>query len=276
MTNATEETQLEAIQAIHVIISTGSDRRPFIPHWPGKDKYRGVFRNAKHYVGKSVLLIGSGNSGLDVGNYLAKEAIKAPYMSVRTGTWIMPKSLFGIPLQPIVIYTQWLPRKPLDFALVWMGRLIYGDLTKLGLPRPSKGPVTRQIEDNQVPSLDDGFIASVKKGLFSFVPDIQSFNEDGVELADGRMLRPDFIICATGYRLGLEDMVGDLGVLNEKGVLKFLADEGLNDFPGLWFFGLNTSIYGNFYAQLGESKRLAEKICGQLEIEDRGLSGESC
>jgi len=143
--------------------------------------------------------------------------------------------------------------------------LVLGDLRKLGLPRPSKGAATRQIEDNQVPSLDDGFIASVKKGLFSFVPEISAFTTEGVELVDGQTLNPDVIICATGYRLGLQELVGTMKVLNIKGVPTFLADESCSAHPGLWFFGLNTSLFGNFYIRRSESKRLAEKIKRQLE-----------
>ncbi|PCI45384.1 MAG: dimethylaniline monooxygenase [Moraxellaceae bacterium] len=259
-------------EARHVVIATGSDHQPYTPEWPNQAEFKGElihsgeFRHAKHYRDKSILIVGAGNSGVDIANHLAKESIKPSWMTVRkNGAWIAPKDIFGIPLQPIARFAQGFPPVILDVAMALLERILLGDLRKLGLPRPSKGAATRQIEDNQVPSLDDGFIASVKKGLFSFVPEISAFTTEGVELVDGQTLNPDVIICATGYRLGLQELVGTMKVLNIKGVPTFLADESCSAHPGLWFFGLNTSLFGNFYIRRSESKRLAEKIKRQLE-----------
>ena len=51
-----------------------------------------------------------------------------------------------------------------------------------------------------------------------------------------------------------------LDVLNERGRPKFVADQGSSDYPGLWFFGMNSSIYGYLYARKQEAPRLADKI----------------
>ena len=260
------------MEARHIIIATGSDHRPYTPEWPNLSEFKGElihsgeFRHAKYYRDKSILIVGAGNSGVDIANHLARENIKRSWMTVRkSGAWIAPKDIFGIPLQPIARFAQGFPPVILDVAMALLERILFGDLRKLGLPKPPKGAATRQFENNQVPSLDDGFIASVKKGLFSFVPEINRFTDQGVELVDGRILNPDVIICATGYRLGLQELVGSMNVLDSKGVPTYLADQSCSAYPGLWFLGQNTSLFGNFYIRRKESKMLAKKIKRQLE-----------
>lgn len=67
-------------------------------------------------------------------------------------------------------------------------------------------------------------------------------------------------ICATGYRLGLEELVRHLGVLDERGGPRCMADRGSPEWPGLWFLGHNSSIYGNTNIRRGEARRLARVI----------------
>ncbi len=273
------DTDQGVITAHHVIVATGSDRDPQLPAWPGRESYRGAlihagrFHHAKDYAGKSVLLVGPGNSGMDIGNYLAKEAIKPSWLSVRGGTWVAPKYLLGIPLQPLAVYGRFLPIKAMDRLVALMTRLFYGDLRKYGLPVPTQGAATRNAEENVVPSLDDGFMAALKKGLFKVVPEIRRFTEDAVELVDGTVLRPDAVICATGYRLGLEPLVGHLGVLNERGFPRHWANQSSLRYPGLWFFGLNTSLFGNFYVRRAESRRLAAQIRDSLAAQSVIMAG---
>jgi putative flavoprotein involved in K+ transport len=64
----------------------------------------------------------------------------------------------------------------------------------------------------------DGFIAALKQGRAQAVAEVQRLDGPEVVLADGSRLRPDAVICATGYRRGLEPLVGHLGVLRRNGV----------------------------------------------------------
>jgi hypothetical protein len=109
-------------------------------------------------------------------------------------------------------------------------------------------------------AIDNGFVKALKAGRFTVVPEISSFSEQAVHLIDGRTIHPDAVICATGYRPGLESLVGHLDVLNERGKPRFFADQASSDHPGLWFFGLNTSIYGYLYTRKHEAPPLAHKI----------------
>ena len=79
------------------------------------------------------------------------------------------------------------------------------------------------------------------------------------------------MIAATGYRSGLEPMVGHLGVLDDEGVPRAFAAEAAA--PGLRFVG-----YVHLPAQLRyagrEATRAAKAIAGELRSRRR-LAGRS-
>lgn len=258
-------TSTGTIESKQVVLCTGSDHLPYIPLWPGREKFQGAlihagtFRHAEDYRGKSVLLVGAGNSGVDIGNYLAKESLGPSWFSIRSSNWIAPKFLLG-PIQPIFSRFSFLPLSVIDFAIGLLHSLFYRDLTNLGYPRPLQGAGALFKKSFMVPSLDDGFVAALRRRQFEVMPEIKCLTEDSVEFINGRIVKPDAIICATGYRLGLEKLLGDLDVLDASGFPKFYADAASDQYPGLWFLGVNTSLYGNFYIRRQESLRLAKNI----------------
>ena len=60
-------------------------------------------------------------------------------------------------------------------------------------------------------------IDAIRDGSIDVVATVDEFDGDGVRLVDGRRLVPDAVICATGYRTGLDPLVGHLGVLDARG-----------------------------------------------------------
>lgn len=257
------------IESKQVVLCTGSDRVPHLPNWPGREKFQGslihagAFRHAEDYRDQSVLLVGAGNSGVDIGNYLAKESLKPSWFSIRNSNWIAPKFLLG-PIQPLFSRLNFLPLSVIDVAIGLLHALFYRDLTRLGYPRPLQGAGALFKKSFMVPSLDDGFVAALRRRQFEVMPEIKCLTEDSVEFVNGRIVKPDAIICATGYRLGFEQLLGGLDVLDTTGFPKFYADTASHQYPGLWFLGVNTSLYGNFYIRRQESLRLAQKIKATL------------
>ncbi|MDX1572169.1 MAG: NAD(P)/FAD-dependent oxidoreductase [Xanthomonadales bacterium] len=264
------ETDAGRITAQHVIVATGSDQVPYIPEWPGRNEFSGElihaaqFRHAKYYVGKRVLLVGAGNSGVDIGNHLADVDIAPSWVSIRNGPNIAPQYALGLPAQLIVARLRWLPVRLQDFNIAFVSRLALGDLSRLGIPAAPKGAVTRQREDGITLSVDNGFVAALKAKRFEVVKEIDSFGKEFVHLKDGTTIKPDAVICATGYRFGLEKLVGHLGVLDKRGWPRFVAARGSPRHPGLWFLGHNSSLYGNMNIRRQEARRLAKKIAADI------------
>lgn len=71
-----------------LVVATGENAEPFMPEIEGVRKFHGdvfhtsAYRNGNNYVGKKVLVVGSGNSGMEVALDLANHNAR-PYMVVR-------------------------------------------------------------------------------------------------------------------------------------------------------------------------------------------------
>jgi cation diffusion facilitator CzcD-associated flavoprotein CzcO len=265
------DTNQGVIGARHVIVATGPERQPYTPKWPGQEKFKGElihsadFRHADDYIGKKVLIVGASNSGVDIGNHLSNVAIGPSWVSIRRGPTIVPAYVFGISAHIPLMWLKPLPIKMQDFMVALLARIFLGDLQKYGFPKPPAGAITRDREEGVTFGVDNGFVKALKAGRFTVVPEISTISEQAVHLIDGSTIEPDAVICATGYRPGLESLVGHLDVLNARGKPRFYADQASSDHPGLWFFGLNSSIYGYLYARRHEAPPLAEKIARSLK-----------
>ena len=250
----------------HAVVATGPDRVPVRPRWPGQDGFTGTvvhageFRNVAEVEGRDVLVVGSGNSGTDLLNHLVKSRVGALWLSARHGMTVLPRQLLGVPLHPIPVATRRLPIKAQDANAQLMQRLVYGDLTRFGYPSAEVGPFTRQLADGVTAAIDGGFVRALKTGRVTMKPAIERFDGSTVVFADGSSEQPDVVITATGYRPGLEPLVGHLVNLDHKGLPPFMAATSSPAHPGLWFFGLNRSIYGNMYVRRREAKELAARI----------------
>jgi cation diffusion facilitator CzcD-associated flavoprotein CzcO len=253
-------------QARNVIIATGHERVPVIPAWPGRDEFTGEFVHTAHFgradrfLDKRILVVGAGNSGTDVLNHLVRLRTNTLWVSVRNGPAILPTRVLGIPLQLLSPLMSVLPPMAVDFLMAATERLVFGDLKKYNLPKHPDGVATRLIKENVAPAFDDGFVSALKAGRVTVLPKIERFEGDTVFLAGGQTVRPDTVICATGYRPGLESLVGHLGVLNKSGHPIFSGPECHPEYEGLWFMGMTPRLPGVFYAARNESSDLAAAI----------------
>ena len=133
-------------------------------------------------------------------------------------------------------------------------RLAFGDLSRFGYPRPALGPFTRQRTDGVTIAVDDGFAGALKTGRVVMKPGIDRFDGPLVRFTDGSSCAPDVVICATGYRPGIEALAGHLVRLDRRGMPAFIGAVSSPVHPGLWFFGLDSSIYGNMHVHRRQAR----------------------
>lgn len=257
--------------AWQVIVATGHERVPVIPDWPGREGFVGElihaarFGRADRFRGKRVLVVGAGNSGTDVLNHLVRQETAALWVSVRNGPTVLPTRVLGIPLQLLSPLMVPLPAKVVDVLMAATERLFLGDLRQYGLPKHPDGVATRLIREGVAPAFDDGFVAALKAGRVQALPSVTRFDGDAVVFSDGASVKPDAVICATGYRPGLEGIVGHLGVLDRTGHPTHPGPLPHPDHEGLWFMGMTPRLPGVFHAARGEARRMARAVQRRLD-----------
>ena len=260
----TVHTSAGDVPASHVIVATGFEHTPAIPDWPGRERYRGrllhaaEYRNAEPFRGKHVLVVGPGCSGMEIAYDLVRGGAKSVRVAVRTPPNIVLRAQGGLPGDPIAIAMLRLPPRIADAQMKVVRRLAIGKLDAYGLPRPQEGLFSRLHREGKAPAIvDKVVIKAIKARELEIVAGLESFDETGVTLADGSHLEPDAVIAATGYRRGLEPLVGHLDVLDDDGVPRVVG--GQEAAPGMRFVGF-VPRPGQIGFMGGEAKRAASAI----------------
>jgi putative flavoprotein involved in K+ transport len=258
----------ETITTAHAVLATGPDAMPFVPVWPGREGFTGELihasqvRNVADVAGRSVLVVGPGNSGTDLLNHLAGSQAAELWLSARSGMNIAPMRFAGIPLHPVSVSTRYLPRRVQDANLRALARVAFGDLGRYGYRRAAMGAFSRIAADGVTVALDSGFVGALKAGRVTMKPGIATLDGPMVVFDDDTSCAPDVIICATGYRPGLAGLVGHLVQLDSYGLPPGTGGRPAPVLPGLWFFGLDSSIYGNMHIRRRQARQLARMIAG--------------
>jgi cation diffusion facilitator CzcD-associated flavoprotein CzcO len=244
-----------------VIFASGYAHTPYVPDWPGRDSYGGqlihaaAYRNAEPFRDSDVLVVGAGCSGMEIAYDLVDSGVQRVRVAVRTP----PNFLIRSPIGPLLgRQLMKLGPKRADRVMKLVRRLEVGDLTEYGLPAPEEGIFARLERLEVAPAIvDKVVIEAIKERRIEIVAGVESLDATSVGLSDGTRIKPDAVIAATGYRSGLEPVVGHLDVLDERGVPHVRG--GAEAAPGLRFVG-----YVPRPAQIGlmgaEAKVAAEGI----------------
>ncbi|WP_190189507.1 flavin-containing monooxygenase [Streptomyces minutiscleroticus] len=244
-----------------VVVATGRNHTPFLPDWPGRDTYTGellhasAYRDAAPYAGRDVLVVGVGNTGTEIALDLAEGGAARVRLAVRTPPHIVRRSTLGWAAQYSAVLVRRLPVFVVDRLARLVCRISVPDLTAHGLPRPAAGLYSR-VRQGAIPVQDTGFVKAVRKGRIEVVGAVEGFEDDKVVLAGGERIAPEAVVAATGYRRGLEGLIGHLGVLDGRGRPVVRGARTPRTAPGLWFTGFTDPISG----MLRELGRDAEKI----------------
>jgi cation diffusion facilitator CzcD-associated flavoprotein CzcO len=251
------------IEARNLVIATGYQHTPVIPEWPGTFagalSHSSTYRNPAPYAGKRVLVVGSGSSGMEIAHDLGTGPASKVWLSVRTPPNIMPrKGPGGLPNDVVSIPFFHLSARLSD-RIATVARLkAFGDLTEFGLPVPAEGPFARAQRLHVAPTvIDPEVVDAIRTGCVEVVPAVRAFDGSDVVLSDGTRINPDAVIAATGYRTGLDPLVGHLGVLTPDGAPAHLVPAPAAD--GLYFHGIlsRPALIGYVAKQ---SRALAKRI----------------
>jgi putative flavoprotein involved in K+ transport len=256
--------------ALRVVIATGFNRHQHLPDWPGMDSYSGAivhsgsYRNAEPYVGKTVLVVGTGNSGAEICVDLVEGGARHVQIAVRTPPTILQRDLNGMPSQASGVALRHMPAPLIDRLLPLMSRMQIGDLTRHGMPRPAPGAYSHFLNEGVTPILDVGLAKLIKQGRVEVVAAVEGFDGADVLLADGSRITPDAVVAGTGFLRGLEPLVGELGLIEPtKGRPIVHGAETHPNAPGIHFIGYSNPISGMFREIAIDARRIAKKIASE-------------
>jgi cation diffusion facilitator CzcD-associated flavoprotein CzcO len=275
----------------HVVMATGVSGIPNLPEIPTLRNFNGEVLHSSQYSdgdawrGKNVLVIGSGNSGHDIAQDLHSSDAKVTLVQ-RSSTMIvnvepsaqLPYALYdeGLPLEDCDLITASIPTSLARRSHILMteqARKLDKDLLdalerrgfKLDFGEDGTGWQFKYLTRGGGYYFNVGcsdLVASGEIGLEQF-SDISAFVADGARMRDGRTLKADLIILATGYK-GQEHLVrklfGDEVAARVGPIWGFGDGEELRNMftrtpqPGLWF------IAGSFAQCRIYSKYLALQI----------------
>ena len=252
-------------QSKNVIVATGVNRVPNIPTWPGQEQFQGTvihakaYKNATPFKGKKVLVVGMGNTGAELALDLSEHDCET-YISVRGPVSIVPRDLNGRPVQLTSIQLAKLPFGIGD----WLGNFIrgvyLGDLSKYGLNAPKLSPVQQLKRTGKTPVVDIGTVKQIKAGKIKVLPEMDSFDANGILFKNGERKKIDAVILATGYKAKISDFIADTtGLLNRDNLPKQAIFEGQH--KGLYFIGFDNYKLGGI---LGIVRTESELIANHI------------
>ena len=188
----------------YLILATGPYGKPKIfsvkgiETFPGSLLHSCSYKTGQDFTGQKVLVIGFGNSACEIAIDLYEQGAM-PSISVRSPVNIIPRDILGIPVLRLSLLLSKLPPRLADAINAPLLRLLFGDITKLGLKKMPYGVFEQIQRDRDIPLLDIGTINHIRKGHIKVYDGIDYLEGSRVHFTDGRKENFDVIIAAIGY-----------------------------------------------------------------------------
>jgi putative flavoprotein involved in K+ transport len=203
----------QSFHAAGVVAATGSFGHPYLPVLPGQDRFTGQllhvasYRSPHQHGGERVVVVGGGNSAVQIGYELAQAA------TVTLATH-----------RPLTFHPQCRDGRDLHYWLVTSG---FDQLPPEWLDH--------YLGDHWV--VDTGkYRHALETGQLDRRPMFTGFDIDGVVWPDGTREHVDTVVFATGYRPHL-DYLRPLGALDPQGMPRHAGGISATQ-PGLVYLGL--------------------------------------
>lgn len=251
-----------------VVVANGHLWSPRWPAFPGRFDGEQIhshdYRTPTPYEGQNVLVVGIGNSAVDIAVDLCRSA-RSVTLSTRRGAWVVPKYIMGIPTDR---WSGFLGRRfklPTPWVRRIMGRLIYlavGDQERVGVPKPEH-PIWREhacVSQDLLPYVGHGWI-QIRRN-------VRELQGDRVAFEDGHVDAFDAIIHATGYRTEFPFLAPEVFAVHD-GQARLYRRMLPPACPGLFFIGLVQPIGPTIPLVEIQARWLAAVLAGAVALPDR-------
>ncbi|KAI3958724.1 hypothetical protein MKX01_023400 [Papaver californicum] len=203
--------EAELCFAKFLVIATGENSKGFIPLVHGLESFEGKrihssqYKSGAEYSGKKVLVVGCGNSGMEIAYDLSNYG---------ASTSIVVRSRFHV-----------LTKEMVYLGMVLLKYLPVRYLSKYGIHRPTAGVFEIKAKVGRSPVIDVGTVEKIKNGVITVMPGISRIEKNSIVFDnDTKKHHFDAIIFATGYRSTVHNWLTD----DDDSLL------GKNPFPNHW------------------------------------------
>ncbi|MBA0693786.1 hypothetical protein Goari_004135 [Gossypium aridum] len=250
-----------------LIVATGENAEEVVPKIEGMDDFSGPilhtssYKSGRLFRGKDVLVVGCGNSGMEVCLDLCNCEAR-PSLVVRASVHVLPQEMLGRSTFGLSMWLlKWFPVRIVDRLLLLLSRFTIGDTGKFGLHRPQLGPLELKSRSGKTPVLDVGTLDKIKSGNIKVYPGIKRITYNAAEFVDGTKENFDAVILATGYKSNVPQWLKDRDLFSEKdGLPRETFPNGWKGECGLYAVGFTKR--GLLGSSL-DAKRIAEDIALQ-------------
>jgi hypothetical protein len=191
----------EALVFDALLVANGHHWDPAYPEPPFPGRFDGRVLHSHDYVdekgfeGRRVLVVGMGNSAMDIACETSRVARRV-LLSARRGAHVVPKYLFGRPIDEYpALLKPWVPfavRQGLGRAML---RLAVGKVERYGLPKPDH-------ELGQAhPTISDEILSRLTHGAVVPKANVAELAGGRVRFDDGSIEEVDVIVYCTGYKV---------------------------------------------------------------------------
>ncbi|CAL4981398.1 unnamed protein product [Urochloa decumbens] len=252
------------LMARFLIVATGENAVGVLPEVPGIESFPGetvhssTYMSGGAYAGKRVLVLGCGNSGMEIAYDLANHGADTSIV-VRSLVHIMTKGLMRLGMTLV----QHVPVTVADFLIVTVANFTFGDLSRHGIVRPKTGPFLLKAKTGRSSVIDVGTTGLIKKGIIKVFGEISNIIGSKVEFEGQKERYFEAIVFATGYKTSVNSWLKDENcMMNSDGLPK-------KDYPSHWK-GEN-GLYCAGFARRGlagismDAKNIADDIVSTIE-----------
>ncbi|KAL5079693.1 hypothetical protein RYX36_008114 [Vicia faba] len=247
-----------------LIVASGENAEEFVPSIEGMEQFQGpilhtsLYKSGSMFCGKNVLVVGCGNSGMEVCLDLCNHNAH-PSLVVRDTVHILPQQIFGKSTFGLSMWLlKWFSVHFVDQFLLIMSYLILGDTSQYGIQRPKIGPLELKNLYGKTPVLDVGTVAQIKTGKIQVCKGVKRLAHNAVEFVDGKVDNIDAIVLATGYKSNVPSWLKGSDMFSEKdGLPRKPFPNGWKGEKGLYAVGFTKrGLLGSSI----DAKRIAEDI----------------
>ncbi|XP_028781241.1 indole-3-pyruvate monooxygenase YUCCA6-like [Neltuma alba] len=205
-----------------LIVATGENAEALVPKLEGAEEFGGpikhtsLYKSGEELRGKKVLVVGCGNSGMEVCLDLCNHNA-SPSLVVRDTVHVLPREMLGKSTFGLSMWLlKWLPIRLVDRFLLIVSWLLLGDTSRFGLVRPRLGPLQLKNLSGKTPVLDVGTLSKIKSGHVQVCPGVKRLKRHTVEFVDGATQNFDAIIFATGYKSNVPSWLKEGDMFSEE------------------------------------------------------------